>query len=395
MTALENATTTPGAGRPERLLIAERVAQRWNELGIRYAVLHGLESYPRDIGRDLDVLIKPGRVDEALVIVAEEVRRQGWTTLLETRSVTRSIIAFSPDGRSHLEIDSVGKLLWRSVAFCSSPHPASSVGPFQVDSWASAVKRIIMPFLSEGASRFAKRPGEQHLSAAEEAQVRRRLPALVRGFDAATFVSQLQGDDAGELAAFQTPLKKALLRRSLLRPLASTSAALWWLGRFAGGFVRPAGPIVVVDFEDGIDGQAVIDEAISGLSSIFTGSVHRKPASMAAPGLRQAIPVLLRTHRVHWSAVRLARFQRAVVLEGHPLLGLARLVTEGRKPSALQSFLLRLAPKPDTFLFVGGDAERAGGPEGLRITRCALDEAVDVLPSRLLEAFVRKNPVSL
>ena len=56
-----------------RVATAEALAKRFNDAGIRYAVVNGLYGYPNRIGRDLDVLIHPKDVPLA-VFLAEEVK---------------------------------------------------------------------------------------------------------------------------------------------------------------------------------------------------------------------------------------------------------------------------------------------------------------------------------
>jgi hypothetical protein len=325
-------------------------------------------------------------VDEALAIVCEEAQAQGWTAMLETKSVTRSIIAFSPDRSSHPEVDSVGKLHWRTVVFCSSPKPTSRIGPFQIDSWASATKRVIMPFLSEGVGRFTKRPGEQHLTESEAVEVRRRLPQLVRNFDVGAFISQLAQDDLSGLAPYQESLKAALLRRSVFRPLATSRAVLGWLVRFVGGFLRPAGPIVVLSSAD----SALDDAVLPALSTVFTGIVRR-----TYPDHRSSRwSTFLRSHAAHWPAVRLARFQRVVLFDGHPLLDTVTSAACGDRLAFFDRLLLRIAPKPDLFVIVDGGDEVVGS-FGVRVLHCSLENADEVIPRAVLDAFVAKNPVSL
>ncbi len=60
MALIENARLRVGA--------AEAVATAWNENGIPYCVLRGIEGYPESIGRDLDVLVEKESVGEALTI---------------------------------------------------------------------------------------------------------------------------------------------------------------------------------------------------------------------------------------------------------------------------------------------------------------------------------------
>src|ERR687887_2122391 len=65
-----------------RLALAEAIAWSWGERSITYAVVHGLERYPRCIGRDLDVAIGRESVARAVETAVACGRDHGFGTVL-------------------------------------------------------------------------------------------------------------------------------------------------------------------------------------------------------------------------------------------------------------------------------------------------------------------------
>ena len=81
---------------PEKLRVvtAEALAESFNQAGIRYVVINGLYGYPSGIGRDLDILVRPGDAPSIIAKCDEAVQRFGWDRLLLAEShLTRRLFA--------------------------------------------------------------------------------------------------------------------------------------------------------------------------------------------------------------------------------------------------------------------------------------------------------------
>lgn len=61
-----------------RIPLAEKIAVEWNRQSIDYSVIHGLENYPENLGRDLDILIKLSDAKKAACIAINIANSEGF-----------------------------------------------------------------------------------------------------------------------------------------------------------------------------------------------------------------------------------------------------------------------------------------------------------------------------
>lgn len=133
-------STVSARGRVE---LTTDIVSAWNQAGLCYAVMHGIDEYPAAVGRDLDILVEPNDQERLLSVAQEILIRSGWRVVRPVNTWGERIVAFS--GNNGLELHTVQQLSWREVVFSTRPEPRSSDDLFPRDPWATFVKQILMP----------------------------------------------------------------------------------------------------------------------------------------------------------------------------------------------------------------------------------------------------------
>lgn len=147
-----------------RVRLTEEIALKWNSSNIQYAVVNGLYEYPRRIGRDIDVVINQDQVFEALKIIEEVGKINGFInfTRWSYYGLYQSVLLKIEDNDIlSLPIDLLcTDYVWRckfinlteSKEILSSP--LSYKGPFKESEYGKCLKNIIRPFLCGDIMRF-------------------------------------------------------------------------------------------------------------------------------------------------------------------------------------------------------------------------------------------------
>jgi hypothetical protein len=296
-----------------KIAILEGLAEAWNRRGIRYAVCHGLEGYPRSVGRDLDVMVRGRELSRAARIAAGYLRTRGFDVLTPPKPWGGRWLFALRDGL-HLEIDLIPFLFRGPVLLAGSPQHARRVGPFPVDPWASFAKRILMPLLG------GEPPRPPLLTRGEGEAVR---PACERLFGrklARELLSCLQEADALRLRKLGAGLRKASVRRALLgRPLRSLWLSAAWVRKSFLPYFSKCAPIIALAGPDGVGKSATLQAMRGSVGEPFCGVVgrHWRPGVLPPPGSLLGrpgpepdpdglLPPRRRPGRLHW--LRLAYY---------------------------------------------------------------------------------------
>ena len=237
----------PPPGDP-RARVAAEIAERWNGAGVRYAVVHGLEGFPRRVGRDLDVLVHRADVERALALARERLEARGWVVARPPGLWGERLVAFAGGaGGDSLEVHTLTRLVWASVVLAGAPHAAEGHAPFRVDPWAAFAKRILMPLLAGDRTRFVERPAELRLSTEEGAVAGARLARLCGRERAERLVRLVRAGDAAGLARAADDLQRVLLATSLVRaPLPAAAALSRKLATRVREHLSPCAPVVAL-----------------------------------------------------------------------------------------------------------------------------------------------------
>ena len=252
-----------------RVKAAEMLAESWNRDGLRYAVTHGLEHHPTDIGRDLDIALLEKDMRRACHGFEEAREFLGTAWFLVRRMphplYNCSMIYWSPTDRFRaLTADLIcSDQFWTTcwlVPLCSTKEILQDVerlGPFCVSPFGTFMKAVIRPAMSGDFRRFADDcHGKRFVSGKAKARCARRLGRR----DAENLVADLERGRNVLLANWRSRRRRVFLRNLFLHPARS----VWWgiLRLIVKLRVRLHTPLrIAVVGPDGVGKSSAIQEA--------------------------------------------------------------------------------------------------------------------------------------
>ncbi len=284
---------------PEKIAILETIAISWAAKKINFAVAHGLEAYPADIGRDLDIFVDRRQMQEASNIASRILREHGCFVVMDRKDWAWWIIGVNTTGGVpwSIEIDLVAYMNWGPAMLINKPRPGYSIGPFAVDPWAAFVKRVLMQILGGSIEKFRKKKKDELCIHPEEKEAVQE--GLVRFFgeaDAVDLIKWVENKDYEAIEVAWRGLRIKLTRRTFLRrPLKSVGMIFTWarnelaLSPFGK---KPAIPSIALVGPDGVGKSTVLDIVRQRLSQQFPFTkIHIKHWR---PGLLPPLKLLLK-----------------------------------------------------------------------------------------------------
>jgi hypothetical protein len=201
--------------------VAEGLAEAWEGAGVRYAVTNGLEDYPEKVGRDLDVVVAPEQLRQAVDVTLEYCARQGWTAVVNRLGWVYWVMISgkTDEGVKSIQVDLFDHLQWEFCWVLDGDHLEARQrhGAFWVDPWSHMAKRLLIHLLSTGGRIFQTKPHYLHAGEAE-------LAALAEGLERITgrrwleLVEAVSRRDAAAVTAMAGDLRQAVRRRSFRAP---------------------------------------------------------------------------------------------------------------------------------------------------------------------------------
>jgi thymidylate kinase len=274
--------------------VAAAIAAAWNAADVAYVIVNGVDRYPAQIGRDLDVVVTRGEGRRVLEIADAVLRQHGWVPTFPPDTWGLRLVAFK--GTSGLEVHTVERLAWGVAVLYEAPRAESRVGPFKVDPHAMFVKRIVLPLLA-GRTRkvLAARAafgGKDELLV----HVRRIVADRERDDDVDRIGGLLASGDAGELALARSMLARMVLRNAIRSHLVRIPAILLGLVRTRlKAYFRRSGLTIALVGPDGVGKSSVAKRIQEMPDLVFTG-VHLRHWR---PGLLPDLGRLMRVRKAH------------------------------------------------------------------------------------------------
>jgi len=131
----------------ERIRIVERIVDNWSNQGLKFAVAHGIEKYPHELGRDLDVFFERKYLEKAFQAACAILVNNNWK-VVKTRTPYQLTQLYAFKDNIHLQIDFFKKLNWWIIPLVDNISISCQVGPFSIDNWAYFVKVILIQLLA-------------------------------------------------------------------------------------------------------------------------------------------------------------------------------------------------------------------------------------------------------
>ncbi|HOX85638.1 MAG TPA: hypothetical protein PKW76_03875 [bacterium] len=402
-----------------RIAIAEDIANRWNLTDIDYALIHGIEEYPKKIGRDLDVFVRKEHVDKAISISIEIFKEYGWFRVVDLPPIYgKRVIAFSDDHHNFLEIHTISKMTWFTVTFAQKPEPKYNVGPFKVDPWASIAKRFLMVILGSsdgGKKRYAERPAELHLCENEK-DAFKNLSKYVGGKTTKGIAQSIFERNADKISSQRRKLQVRLLFYSLRNPFESIRNGYKYISNRILKYITPCAPIIAIVGPDGVGKTTLISSVRYQLPLVFNSILikHWRPFLFPALGniigIKSGKPGPPRREAGRFYFFRMVYYyfdflfgyylkdatltaeQRIIIYDRCWLDGWVDPLRYGFSSTWGIKFLYRILPKPDRVVLLYDDPERihARKPELTKAEiREQLDKWMQLFREGLVDAVIR------
>ena len=107
-----------------KIEVLEQLARTWNDEGLSYSVTNGLQGYPVDIGRDLDICFHENHLQLALKLTVDYLERQGFTVLPYKLAWVYWVVAYrlTADGSiDSIQVDLFDHLQWAFTWIIDGP----------------------------------------------------------------------------------------------------------------------------------------------------------------------------------------------------------------------------------------------------------------------------------
>ena len=368
------------AAAKRRAALVAAIARDWNDTGIRYVVSHGIELYPDDIGRDLDIHVDIDAMPHAVTTAVRHLRDAGYTITLPPQPWHwrgRWICAFNEG--ENVTLDFIPYLIWGPVVLVTAPTPTHFTGPFPVDRWSEFAKRVLMYMLT---GRLPKRPWDD-LPCTED--VRARCESLLGEDLTGQLMTALQSDEETHLKSLIPQMRRAAAWRGIVHhPIDALGLIRPWVARQ----LRPHGagiaPIVALVGPESVDRASIIKTLSEQIPAPFLGLKCRRwqPAIMPRsaafvdnaahePDEPVTLPPRRTTGRFQalrlfgcWFHYTLARYVddnkdssalRVVCYDGHAVDMMIDPIRYGLSSPWGTRWLCRNIPKPDLAILVYDD----------------------------------------
>lgn len=240
-----------------KIEILEQLACVWNDAGLKYSVTNGLQGYPFDIGRDLDICFHQDHLRCALELTVDHLKSRGFTVLPYKLAWVYWIVAFrvTDEGSvDSIQVDLFDHLQWAFSWIIDGPGDSSgvtSIGPFQVDHWSPVAKRLVLNALSQNYGVFEKKPNYLETTREELDSLEANFK-LLSGGDFKGLRQAIGNRDLDGIKAEIPSFRKAVMRTSLLgwRKLGRRFHSAWLKQWCVNLNPRRTTPIITINGSD-------------------------------------------------------------------------------------------------------------------------------------------------
>jgi len=246
-----------------RIKAALVLAEALEDSGVPYAVTSGIEGFPQNISRDIDLLVhKRDRL--AIVRSANKAFCAAGWELASRRRINGHYWCFAVhrSTKTVFEFDLAGPLQWGPAVFADHPFPDGMIGPFAVDSYARLVKRMILPLLAGKTAKVTNLNKDGFAIGKVSAGVLKRFRNFFGADLTATFLTAVNARNVDDLFKLAPQLRRAAFTHSILHPWKSPSAVFNRVREklAVSPLEKPLAPVVAIVGPDGVGKSTVIHE---------------------------------------------------------------------------------------------------------------------------------------
>jgi len=244
-----------GVSLMDKIEFMKKLAETWNENGINYAVAHGLENYPKELGRDIDIFVDIRHFNKALGLLEDLCKNLGIRRIFDTdRKPWGKRLTFIEFEDGVLEIDiSYKGLSVGPLKLVGNINPTEQLGPFKVDPWASFAKRVLGRLLS------GKKPKGEWIYPWEVKSILTTCQTLFGQELAKELIKALEKKDWKYLENLVPTLRlKSILRAIIKSPFMTIYTTIYWFWKKLNSLFSHYAPIVALVGPDGVGKSTLI-----------------------------------------------------------------------------------------------------------------------------------------
>ncbi len=277
--ALSNFTIEQHMARVE---LSEAIAHQWLDSGIRYAVVNGLERYPREMGRDIDIVMAKSDCATAIKDAISVSYRLGWKDfLVRNNAYGLYQVTFVGDNIS-MQFDlTYSDINWlmgfvNQISIDKTLDDYQMKGPFKVSMSGTDLKAIRCLYYSHQNKFVERLPFWIELLQSQRAEAYKSLfgEKIFRGFRRAVFTG------LPALQEWQKSFRVKLLTQHLIKhPISSLINVLTNIKRRVCLYIKNAPPVIAIVGPDGVGKSTNIRIASEWLGryTLDVGVKHWRP----------------------------------------------------------------------------------------------------------------------
>jgi hypothetical protein len=123
----------------EKIIFFNKLISLWDSLNVEYSICHGIEHYPTNLGRDIDILIEKKYKDIFLKKSIQVLRNSSFLVITPPNPWNADWI-FASNKLINIELDVLNSINYGPIVFTNKPLLYCKLHEIPYDLWAMFVK---------------------------------------------------------------------------------------------------------------------------------------------------------------------------------------------------------------------------------------------------------------